>query len=171
MKKQLNGVIILGSSRANGNTAKVVVQLSEIGQFSIINLLDYNITRFDYDHSNSKDDYIPLIKEVTENYNLIIFATPVYWYAMSGIMKNFFDRFTDLLKVEKELGRRLRGKYMAAISSANSENLGEDFWLPFQKTAAYLGMTYTTDLHTYEGKLFKKDLESFYTRLEELVND
>lgn len=40
----------------------------------------------------------------------IVFATPVYWYAMSGRMKIFFDRFTDLLYTHKSIGKNLKGK-------------------------------------------------------------
>ena len=43
---------------------------------------------------------IPMIGAFT-----IIFVTPVYWYAMSGRMKVFFDRWTDLLKIDKDTGR------------------------------------------------------------------
>ncbi|MFW5760799.1 MAG: NAD(P)H-dependent oxidoreductase [Cyclobacteriaceae bacterium] len=67
------------------------------------------------------------------NYDLLIFAAMVYWYSISGIMKVFFDRITDLLTIEKNLGRQLRGKYMAAISCCNGNNLEENFWLPFSK--------------------------------------
>jgi multimeric flavodoxin WrbA len=48
-------------------------------------------------------------------------VTPVYWYTMSGIMKVFFDRFSDLLRIEKDLGRKLRGKSMAVISCGADE--------------------------------------------------
>ena len=83
-----------------------------------------------------------------DNYDVLILATPVYWYSMSAIMKTFLDRFTDLLTIEKDLGRKLRGKGMAVISCSNGGNLGDYFWLPFSKSASYLGMIYLGDLHT-----------------------
>ncbi|AUS04013.1 hypothetical protein C1A40_00280 [Tamlana carrageenivorans] len=103
---------------------------------------------FDYTHTNQSDDYLYLIRDLLEKYDTLVFATPVYWYAMSGIMKVFFDRLTDLLTIEKELGKKLRGKNMAIISSSYGENLGEHFWLPFQSTATYLGMNYLGHAHT-----------------------
>ena len=171
MKKTYNGVIILGSSRANGDTAKVVSELSGISGYKVINLLDYKISQFDYEHTNAEDDFIPLIKQIIKNYDILIFATPVYWYAMSGIMKSFFDRLTDLLKIEKDYGRLLKGKYMAGISCANSDNLKDAFWVPFRKSAEYLGMIYTTDLHTYEGQRNTKDLIDFKNRIEEIIEN
>ena len=50
-------------------------------------------------------------------YEQIIFATPIYWYAMSAQLKTFFDRMTDLLTIHKPLGRQLRkGKKMFLIA-------------------------------------------------------
>src|SRR5690606_5501966 len=111
-----------------------------------------NISHFDYEHLNRNDDFIKLIQTILNKYDVLIFATPVYWYAMSGIMKVFFDRLTDLLRIEKDTGRKLRNKYMAVLSCSNGDNLGDSFWLPFKKSAEYLGMFYIADLHTYQDK-------------------
>lgn len=140
-------VIILGSSRNDGSTLKLVNSFIEYSNWDSINLNDYNFSYYDYAHKNAGDDFFPLMRKLIENYDTLVFATPVYWYSMSGIMKVFFDRFTDLLEIEKDLGRKLRGKSMAAISSSNGNNLGDSFWLPFRETANYLGMNYLGDLH------------------------
>ncbi|GAB1857842.1 hypothetical protein MHTCC0001_26790 [Flavobacteriaceae bacterium MHTCC 0001] len=162
-------VIIIGSSRKNGNTKKVVDQLVKLSKWDVVDLNDFEISHFDYEHLNKNDDFIGLVKRIIDNYNVLIFATPVYWYAMSGIMKMFFDRLTDLLRIEKNLGRQLRGKYMAVISSSNGDNLEENFWLPFKKSAAYLGMNYIADLHTYEGKKEDNKIVGFKAVIEEKV--
>ena len=160
-------VIILGSSRKNGETKKVVAELMRISDWDLIDLMDYNISHFDYEHLNRNDDFIGLIKRITENYDVLIFATPVYWYSMSGIMKVFFDRLTDLLSIEKDTGRKLRNKYMAVISCSNGDNLQDNFWLPFKKSAEYLGMNYVTDLHTYQNKSEIEKIAAFKKIIEE----
>jgi hypothetical protein len=66
---------------------------------------------------------------------------------MSGIMKVFFDRFSDLIRIEKETGRKLRGKNMAVITNSHDSEIGFDFYIPFKKTAAYLGMHYLGQKH------------------------
>lgn len=134
--------------------------------WELIDLSEYNISHFDYNHSNRDDDFIDLMKMITENYDVIIFATPVYWYAMSGIMKAFFDRITDLLKIEKPVGRKLRNMSMAVISCSNGDHLGEQFWLPFKKTAEYLGMNYVVDLHTLAGKMETQKIIEFIEIIE-----
>ncbi len=160
-------VIILGSARKNGETKKVVTELMRISDCDLIDLKDYNIAHFDYEHLNRNDDFIKLIKRITDNYNVLIFATPTYWYSMSGIMKVFFDRLTDLLRIEKELGRKLRNKYMAVISCSNGDNLKDAFWLPFKKSTEYLGMEYITDLHTFQDKLEIEKIAEFAQIIDE----
>lgn len=160
-------VIILGSGRKNGDTGKVVNELVSITGWDVIDLSNYTISHYDYEHLNKGDDFIILLKRIVKEYEVLIFATPVYWYAMSGIMKVFFDRLTDLLTIEKPLGRRLRNKHMAVISSSNGDNLGDDFWLPFKKSSEYLGMKYITDLHTYQDKIATKEILEFKNRIEE----
>jgi len=146
-------VVIVGSSRKNGETKKVAKELIRLSNWDMIDLNDFEISNFDYEHLNRNDDFIKLMKKLTENYSVFIFATPVYWYSMSATMKTFFDRITDLLRIEKDLGRKLRNKHMAVVSSSNGDNLEEDFWLPFKKSADYLGMNYILGLHTFQDNL------------------
>lgn len=160
-------LIILGSARKEGETKKVVAELMRMSNWDLIDLKDYKISHFDYEHQNKDDDFIGLMKRITLDYDVFVLATPVYWYAMSGRMKVFFDRLTDLLHEEKEIGRRLRGKYMAVISSSNGDNLGDDFWLPFKKSAAYLGMHYIGDLHTYQNKIEIEKIADFMRLVDE----
>ncbi len=164
---ELKKVIILGSSRKNGETKKVVTELMEMSNWDLIDLTDFDISHFDYQHLNRNDDFIDLMKRITDSYDVLIFATPVYWYSMSGIMKVFFDRLTDLLRIEKDIGRKLRNKSMAVISCSNGDNLEDNFWLPFKKSAEYLGMDYITDLHTYQGQSETDKIAEFKKIIEE----
>jgi multimeric flavodoxin WrbA len=142
-------VIILGSSRSKGNTRKIVDFINSKHNIDTIDLNDYKIGYFDYEFKNVNDDFIPLMIKLIEKYDNFIFATPVYWYNMSGIMKVFFDRFSDLLHYQKELGRKLRGKNMAMISCSNSNDLKDGFAMPFIASATYLGMNYLGEIHTW----------------------
>tara|TARA_B110000967_G_C18838687_1_gene538173 strand:- start:312 stop:815 length:504 start_codon:yes stop_codon:yes gene_type:complete len=144
-------VIIQGSSKSNGDTNTVVNYLNTTNQFDIIDLNTKSIGHFDYDFKNTNDDFLEIMKEVIEKYDTIIFATPVYWYSMSGILKVFFDRISDLLKTEKDIGRKLRGKNMAMISCSNANDLKEGFSMPFEESANYLGMNYLGDMHAWAG--------------------
>ena len=140
-------IIILGSARSDGNTKQVVNYLLDKNpSFGCIDLNQKNIHYFDYDHSNLADDFIPIVEEMLQ-YDRIIFASPVYWYSMSAIMKTFFDRITDLLKARHDLGVQLKGKTMASISCSGHDDLDDSFWKPIALSAEYLHMSYEGNVH------------------------
>lgn len=145
----MRGVIIQGSARSKGNTNIIARFIQKETGFDIIDLRTYRIGPFDYEFANSDDDFLPLMQEIVNTYDTIIFATPVYWYAMSGIMKNFFDRISDCLKTHKDMGRQLRGKSMGMISCGSDAQVIEGFEMPFEKSAHYLGMHYLGSTHTW----------------------
>ncbi|WP_405208745.1 flavodoxin family protein [Aquimarina sp. LLG6339-5] len=144
MKK---GIIIQGSSRSDGDTGIVVSYLKEMTGFEMVDLNQREINYFDYDFKN-KDDFEIIFKNMAQNYQTIVLATPVYWYTMSGIMKVFLDRISDYLYKEKDFGRMLRGKEMAMISCSNDDDRVKEFPLPFSRSSEYLGMQYLGDIHT-----------------------
>ncbi len=168
-KMNRSKIIILGSSRKNGQTRKAVDKLKSLSDFDVLDLNDYNISYYDYEHKNENDDYLNLIRNIISNYDILIFATPVYWYSMSGIMKVFFDRITDLLDNEKESGRKLRNKSMAVLSSSIGDHLGDNFWIPFIETAKYLGMNYIGNIHTIENKLDTDELKKFVDLIDKEI--
>jgi len=55
----------------------------------------------------------------------ILFASPIYWYAVSPAMKIFLDRISDFLELPDLLaqGRRLRGKnaYVVCTSTVATD--------------------------------------------------
>lgn len=142
-------IIIFGSSRSHGNTRKIIDEITRDHSLPFIDLNDFEITPFDYEHRNKGDDFIPLIEKIV-NYDTMIIATPVYWYQMSTQHKIFFDRFSDLLKIRKDLGRKLRGKNLFVISSFQSSYPRgfEDTW---QQICDYLGMEYLGSSFVYSG--------------------
>jgi multimeric flavodoxin WrbA len=167
MKK---GVIILGSSNSQGETFMVSKFLSDSTNFPIIDLKTKKIAPFDYDFNNQNDDFLPLIREIVENYQLIVFATPVYWYSMSGTMKIFFDRISDCLKIEKQTGRKLRGKEMAVLSCGSDKILVDGFYMPFIESAKYLGIAYKGAVHCWIENdmipaLVKQNIENFSQKI------
>lgn len=159
-------VIVVASARKEGHTHKIAATIAKISGWSVVDLHDYTISPYDYEHKNSNDDFIRLMEKLIANYDCFVFATPVYWYAMSGMLKNFFDRFTDLLTIEKDLGRKLRGKSMAAVSSSGGDHLEELFWMPFEKTADYLGMNFIEGLHSNNGNASEQSISDFIRKVE-----
>ncbi|MCI2283112.1 NAD(P)H-dependent oxidoreductase [Colwellia sp. MSW7] len=88
MDSLLKTAIILGTARAEGNTHKLVKCYQAYQAADVFFLSDYAISMFDYEHRNQEDDFINLAKMLL-HYDYLIFATPMYWYSMSGQMKVF----------------------------------------------------------------------------------
>ena len=134
-------VVILGTSRNDGNTRLAVENVLAKKLVEVVDLSGIELSAYDYSHQNSRDGFIPLIESIA-NRPLWILATPVYWYAMSAQMKIFVDRLSDLITIRKDLGRCLRGKSVAVVASGTDAALPTGFESPFRLTCEYLGMTY-----------------------------
>ena len=140
-------LIIMGSARGDGNTAAAARDLEQRTGGKVIDLLDHHIAPYDYDNNYpDADDFLSLARRIV-TYDRFILASPVYWYSMSGVMKDFLDRFTDLLTYHKDLGRRLRGKEMGVLSCSAEQVVNPGFYEPFRLSADYLGMTYGPEYH------------------------
>lgn len=158
---------IAGSSRSNGNTQLVGEHFSSIAGGKLIDLNDKDVSYYDYDHKNRDDDFLDIIKEFVDGYETLVLITPIYWYTMSAQIKNFLDRTSDLLTIEKDLGRKLRGKSMFLISQTEGDSYASWFAEPFRMTAEYLGMTFLGHAHLSieNGRISEKSAK----RLEELL--
>lgn len=165
MKKRT--IIIFGSSDSNGKTRQLIDELRQGTDWNFVDLNTKTIGYFDYEFKNQEDDFIPLMRNVVDNYDLIIFATPVYWYTMSGIMKVFFDRISDLLKIQKPIGRKLRKMEMAVICSGADTSLVDGFYMPFRESAKYLGMNYIGD---YYGNLEDNTIDDLRESINKFRN-
>ena len=163
-------IYINGSSRKGGHTTSIAKLLKGKSQYDIIHLSDYNIGYFEYDHSNKEDDFMPLMDELLE-FDTWILLTPIYWYSMSARMKTFFDRLSDLLKWEKELGHKIKGSKWYALSCGSDKEEVPGFFEPFKLSAEYLGARYMGDIHVWKDnrqpleELVIQRLEKFATAI------
>ena len=149
-----NVLVINGSARSNNNTSKLVQHL--LGKdVNIIELSEMKVSYYNYSGVYNGDDQFQSIVDHMIISDLIVLATPVYWYTMSGHMKVFLDRWTDLVSTHKEKGRALNGKKIAVIAQSTSEAMPEGFEMPIKLTSEYMDMEYV-------GEVFwdmRKDLD------------
>ncbi len=147
---QSNVLVILGASRSDGETAGSVDRLTRGQDAEVIDLLPLNIGFFDYSFRNAADDFLGVSKRMMAA-DRIVFATPVYWYAMSAPMKILFDRFCDLVRMRKPEGRLLAGKQTYLLANGTDTELPEGFEVPFKRTSEYLNMHYRGAHYLYTG--------------------
>lgn len=143
-------LVIIGTSRCDGETSKSVDVLNQGFGADILNLSDYQIGFYDYQHENEKDGFYDISMRMID-YSTIVFATPVYWYAMSAQMKVFIDRFSDLITVRKQDGRALANKSTYLIANGTGERIPDNFDLPFRDTSNYFDMKYRGHHYVYTG--------------------
>jgi len=95
---------IIGSPRRHGNTHMLVSRIlegaAEAGaQVDTLFLADHHIRECDGCHLCWQGEHCPKADDMAGIYpqiiaaDVLVFGTPVYWYAPSGLMKLFIDRF------------------------------------------------------------------------------
>lgn len=136
-----DAIVVLGTSRSDGNTRATVANVVDGRQVDLIDLSTADIRTYDYNHRNELDEFLPIAQRLAEK-SLWLLATLVYWYTMSAQMKVFVDRLSDLITIRKDLGRALRGKAVAVLASGTDNALAEGFEAPFRLTAQYFEMRY-----------------------------
>lgn len=129
---------INGSPRKRGHTFNLLCQvLNSVkkhgGKTEIIHLADKNIKSCLGCYStNSKLCQLPCrikddmqeIHKLLEEAEGIVFASPVYWFNISGLMKNFLDRLTCLEYSPKESDSFvLEGKVVGLVVSGEEAGM------------------------------------------------
>ena len=139
-------LIVQGAGRGDGRTAALSAMLADRLRPAVIetvNLADMNLHPFDYRSAHQRDAFDQILTHILATRHLL-FATPVYWYAMSGVMKTLFDRFTDILshRDQARRGRQLEGRHVWLMASGTDPALPEGFEIPFKSTANYFHMAW-----------------------------
>ncbi|WP_066839465.1 flavodoxin family protein [Rufibacter ruber] len=140
-------LILLASARKDSDTRQLLDKVFQDTPHTLLDLLDYPIGPYRYENDYGPQDAFARVVEQMLRHPVIVFATPVYWYAMSGLLKTFFDRLTDLVTVQKSLGRKLAGKTVFLLAVGADPELPDGFEVPFKLTAKYLHMTYGSCLY------------------------
>lgn len=143
-------VILFGSPRKDGNTIQIVNALSEAMKnkghnVRTLYLNDMNIRPCQGCYAclpkgkcRINDDMKDIRKYMAES-DLIVYATPIYWFGPSGQLKLVMDR--SIAFMDKEYNSRLKGKKVVTLMTCGDENA--DTFRPsidmFQKTFDLLG--------------------------------
>jgi len=141
-------IALFSSSRRHGNTGQLMDRIASELNIEVVDLAAQRMSPYDYDHLNRDDDFEPLMQRVLAH-DQIIFASPIYWYAVSPAMKVFLDRISDFLELPDLLpeGRRLRGKKAYVVCTSASDEPAVEFIGAFRETFSYLGMQFGGVVH------------------------
>jgi multimeric flavodoxin WrbA len=169
-------IALFSSSRRHGNTGQLMDRIAlELG-CEVVDLAALRMSAFDYEHRNRDDDFEPLMSRVL-THKQIIFATPIYWYAVSPAMKVFLDRISDYLDLPDLLpmGRRLRGKSVYVVCTSISDEPSVAFTDAWRDTADYLGMRFGGLVHVncqdgYRPSIHDREAVTFASLVRAKVN-
>ena len=139
----LSTLALFSSSRRHGNTGQFIDRVALELDIEVVDLGSLRMSAYDYEHDNRGDDFEPLMKRVLAH-DQIVFASPIYWYAVSPAMKIFLDRISDFLDLPDlfQEGRRLRGKNAYVVCTSIGDEPSPEFIGAFVETFSYLGMNY-----------------------------
>ncbi|GLB59775.1 flavodoxin family protein [Cytobacillus sp. NCCP-133] len=141
---------LLGSTRENGNSEYLAKKIVKGTEHTLVKLSDLRIEHIvDQRHAEGgfspvDDDYEQLVQHML-SHDVFLFATPLYWYGMSGPMKDFFDRWSQYLRDERfhlkeELARK---KAYVVISGGSSAKVkGLPLVQQFQYIFDFVGMKF-----------------------------
>jgi len=144
-----SSLAIIGSARRDGNTAALVHRLVEGLRCDIIDLQDTPMLPFSYGQRQPDDPFFSIVERMTRA-PVTIFATPVYWFSYSAVMKAFIDRFSDLVSPNQDLGQRLRGRRFVLLASGSDPTLEPALNLAFTEFCHCLGAHCLAQLYARE---------------------
>ncbi|MFC7392946.1 flavodoxin family protein [Scopulibacillus cellulosilyticus] len=143
--------VIYGGTREKGNTETLTEKAVQGLELEKIYLKDYSIQPIeDLRHSpegfkNVNDDYNSIIDRILEH-DILIFSTPIYWYSMSGIMKNFIDRWSQTLRDSKypDFKNKMSEKkaYVIAVGGDEPSLKGLPLIQQFQHIFNFIGISF-----------------------------
>ncbi len=155
-----------GSAKKNGNTSKLlkkVINHIKDAEVEVIHLIDKKLqaclscsfSEVDCVYPcRIKDDMQEIVEKIKKA-DALIFASPTYWYCMSGLMKNFIDRLTTCDVAEPPI---FDGKVVATIATAYMDGSTQ---VTLQMTAPLTSMGAImvpyNDVYTNGGKLWRTE--------------
>ncbi|MED1801128.1 flavodoxin family protein [Brevibacillus porteri] len=146
----MNILVLHGSSRDAGNTEQLTNLALEGVPHTSIRLREKSIRPIhDQRHDEGgfdavADDY----DEVTEAvlaHDFLIFSTPIYWYGMSGHMKNYVDRWSQSMRDKRYSFKESLGQKQAYVITTGGDQprlKGLPLIQQFQYVFSFVGMLF-----------------------------
>ncbi|WP_208586147.1 flavodoxin family protein [Gracilibacillus suaedae] len=143
--------VIYGGGRKNGNTEILTEHAINGVQVERIYLDDFQIVPIkDLRHSKEgfkdmDDDYNSLVRRLLAH-DTLVFSTPIYWFGMTGQMKNFIDRWSQTLRDSNfpEFKKQMQSKnaFVIAVGGSNPRIKGLPLIQQFQYIFDFIGVSF-----------------------------
>jgi multimeric flavodoxin WrbA len=146
----LSVLILAGSSRADSNSKALAERVVEGIPHTLVELRTLTIQPIDDKRHTPEgfqpvpDDYDKVVEEMLKH-EILLFATPLYWYGMSGHMKNFIDRWSQSLRDPRfSFKETMKGKkaYVIITGGDNPRLKGLPLVQQFQYIFEFMNITF-----------------------------
>lgn len=168
---------INGSPRKDGNTNLMIQTVLESArkegaETNIIHLVDYPIPYCLGCYSKDKKlcnpevfkGMLPKVYEELISSHAYVFGTPVYWFSISGLMKNFIDLLTALENIEKILENKI-ASCVISMEEDGAINAASQILIPLN----FMGILIPPFAITYaQGNLFLNEDKELILELENI---
>lgn len=143
--------VIYGGTRPNGNTELLTEKVIDGLKVEKIHLKNFDIRpiedlRHDENGFHDVGDNYNTVIDLILPHDIVIFATPIYWYSMSGIMKNFIDRWSQTLRDSKYPNFKTtmgsKKAYVIAVGGDNPYVKGLPMIQQFQHIFDFMGTSF-----------------------------
>ncbi|MEC1750601.1 flavodoxin family protein [Bacillus mojavensis] len=143
--------VINGGTRTGGNTDILTEKAVQGLAAESIHLREYRIQPIeDFRHDSNgfrpvMDDYDSIVERILPC-DILIFATPIYWFGMSGTLKLFIDRWSQTMRDPKypDFKQQMSAKqaYVIAAGGDNPKIKGLPLIEQFGHIFDFMGMSF-----------------------------
>ncbi|QHT45618.1 flavodoxin family protein [Bacillus sp. SB49] len=147
--------VIYGGGRREGNTrylteriiAGMKVDRMEVDAHHILPVIDGRHAAEGF--PSVQDDYDGLMRRVMEA-DILLFATPIYWYSMTAAMKLFIDRWSQTMRdpAFRDFRTKMAEKqaYVVAVGGDSPRTKGLPMIQQFQHIFDFVGLPFASYL-------------------------
>lgn len=145
---QMHSLLITASSREHSNSrllahrvlAEMEYRTSDLRQQHIADVVDH---RFDATWPVVKDDFTKIMR-MWEEADIIVLASPVYWYSVSARLSRFIERWSECLRHDSQFRKQMRTKLLALflVGGDNPRVQGRIIVQQFRYIANFSGINF-----------------------------
>ncbi|MGT8909106.1 flavodoxin family protein [Bacillus subtilis] len=143
--------VINGGTRSGGNTDVLAEKAVQGFDTEHIYLQKYRIQPIeDLRHAQGgfrpvQDDYDSIIERIL-HCHILVFATPIYWFGMSGTLKLFIDRWSQTLRDPRfpdfKQHMSVKQAYVIAVGGDNPKIKGLPLIQQFEHIFHFIGISF-----------------------------
>ena len=132
----MNRLFINGSPEKQGHTVHLAQKFFSGKNYETLHLVDYKI----YDYGQDfPDDQFDEVLEAMKRADQIVIGSPLYWHSMSGMIRNFIDRFYNYVDASLLEGKEMYFLYQGYAPTKEQEAAGD---YTMKRFAALYGLNY-----------------------------